>query len=302
MRPGEHGSVFSRFQARQQRGEQFSENIRVVIAGTPGAGGDASVAGARSRSRGLAAGAALALGGGGGATWVESAASKLDADALRRQAVENSRKPTVGRDCPFDNHLAFGAGCPEAALPARLSQLPALAPEEAREAREGAAALAKHLKARQTRVGSSPFDAPETARAGADIAAAPQREDGVRAAALRSRASPAQEAALGEAGAEYARIRARMARGTEDLISGDYDPFGLARGSASQRQPGRRSGLPPQAPPRREAGSLLPQADFNVQYAGADPAGVTRGRAAYLNCQVMAGDNRLRNEHLNVQL
>lgn len=182
-------AVFGRFLDRQQRSEQFTEDIRKVIHG-----GGSSIA--RTRSPGLAAGAALALG---------AKDATMDARAACRQASERARH----RTCPFDDHSAFGAS--PADIQPRPRDGPPPAPNDARLAHQQALRMGKQNRELQQKVGAgAPFDAPERA-------------------VIQSLQADAQAAVLGaecvtnfnEAQMEALRNKGRM-RGTSDLISGNY--------------------------------------------------------------------------------
>uniref|UniRef100_A0A7S4SEM8 Uncharacterized protein n=1 Tax=Alexandrium monilatum TaxID=311494 RepID=A0A7S4SEM8_9DINO len=295
MMSSDPAMVFGTFLDRQQRFEQFSEDMKKVVHTGAGTGSSscgprvASVgrrsssspsygraahctlrpvtlqgATGRTRSPGLAAGAALALGGGSTAAEVHA-----EAHTQRRHATEYARR----RECPFDNHTAFGARAGE--LGPRPPQLPRHAEREARMVTEASQALGRQNRQLQQRVGATPFDAPEHERASSSSIAA-------SGAAL-------QPQALADAHAEMVRNKQRM-QGSRDLIAGDYLQ---GSGTASRRN----GSLPP-----RPNAELLPEAQMRFQLKGGSVASLTHGKAAYLNSAVMADNVRLRNESVAFQL
>mmetsp|Transcript_38163 Transcript_38163/g.105180 ORF Transcript_38163/g.105180 Transcript_38163/m.105180 type:complete len:289 (+) Transcript_38163:67-933(+) len=272
-------AYFKRFADRQQRNEQFTQDMRkVMYSGYGGAGGDspgarprsggrsASVGNAvgRTRSPGLAAGATLALSGGSTAAEVHA-----EAHAARRQAVEFSRR----RSCPFDDHSAFGASVNEFAQ--KTQGIPPLPTDDARVASQASRSLGRHNRDVQQRVGAgAPFDAPDREGSGPNT--------GSGGATSGSPPAHVQAQTFVETLAEAKTYKNRM-RGTEDLIAGNYV---VGDGSAVQRN---RS-LPPKVPI-----ALLPQAHMKLQYDGGSVRELSQQRATYLNSKVLAENNRARN-------
>jgi hypothetical protein len=259
---------FSRFMDRQQRAEQFTEDIRKVIHGsTPTTHTAAS---SRTRSPGLAAGAALALGGGYGPTPAEATA---DARAACRQAAERARRS----ECPFDDHRAFGASVAD--REPRPRHTPPRPPEAA-AAHHAALQLRKQNREMQQKIGAgSPWDAPESG---------PMKSStGLTSQALGAGAAEA----YGEALAEAQRYRKRM-QGSQDLIAGNYSV-----GNTSMDSYRKNRSLPPSSRP-----DLLPQAQMKLQYDGGSIKQLSHHRAEYLNAKVLAESNRDRNEVPSVQL
>lgn len=267
-------AVFSQFMDRQQRGDQFTQDIHKVM--FPG-GSDSScpsrtraLTGAaqpmqsatRTRSPGLAAGAALALGGSSSAADVHA-----DAHAARRRAVEYARK----RDCPFDDHSMFAEGVAE--IPHRSQHVPPLAPGDARLAHQAANSIGRHNRDLQQKIGAgSPFDAPECG---------PVKSS---SAAMSAAVAAGQPQAYVEAQAEALCNKSRMTSGAQDLLAGNY----LLGNSSAVR---RNNSLPP-----RPGDGLLPQAHMKLQYEGGSANSCTNEKMAYLNSKVLAENNRERNE------
>lgn len=264
-------AVFGRFLDKQQRQEQFSENINKVIIG-PSEGGYCSrgrslrtpaQGPSRTRSPGLVAGAALALAGGSTPAEVHS-----EAHAQRKQAVEYARR----RDSPFDDHTAFGAKAGE--LGSKPQYLPLHAANDARTVTHASQSLGKQNRELQRRVGAgAPWDAPE--------------REPAASSSIAASGAIAQPQAFAEAQAEMLRNKQRM-RGSQGLLAGDYPQTAAAAGSAARRSGGS---LPPRPP-----AELLPEAHVGFQLRGGSVASLTHGKAAYLNSSVLADDSRLRNE------
>ncbi|CAE8590644.1 unnamed protein product [Polarella glacialis] len=250
-------ALLGRFMEKQQRAEQFSEDIRKVING-----GSAAGASSRTRSPGLAAGAALALGA------CSAAEATADSRAVYRQGAERARRST----CPFDDHSAFGAGPSD--REARPRHTPPMAPE-ARFAHQDANQMGKHIREQQQKIGAgAPWDAPERGPVQSTVSAAASRVQ--QAVAVSGAAS------YSEAHAEAKVYQQRM-RGSQDIISGGYL---LGDSSAARRQ----NSLPP-------AGKmLLPQAHFALQYNGGSAKSISHHGVEYLNSKVLAESNRDRNE------
>lgn len=279
-----HGSadplaVFNRFMDKQQRAEQFTQDVRsLVFPGSgegpapgrtrapAGGGGQPVQSATRTRSPGLAAGAALALGGSSSAVDVHN-----EAHAARQRIVEYARK----RDCPFDDHSNCASGLAE--TPPRSMRAPPLAPNHARLAHQAAAASGRQNRDLQQKFGAgSPFDAPEVGPVTSSSAA-------MSAAVVARQPQP-----VVEAHAEALCNKSRMNHGTNDLIVGNY----LQGESSSMR---RNHSLPP-----KPGDGLLPQAQMKLQYEGMGGVAVTSDRMAYLNSQVLAENNRARNENRRV--
>jgi len=265
--PSDPVALLGRFMDRQQRSEQFTEDIRKVIHGNP-----LAPAAIRARSPGLAAGAALAL---GGCSAAEAQAASADARAACRKAVERSR----GSSCPFDDHSAFGAS-PADMRSAPGVRAPLAALNDARQAHQQAQEMRRYNRDIQQKVGAgAPFDAPE-----ACVPAVGSTAEAQRGAVLGVSQSVA---AVNDSRLEAIRNKNRM-RGAQDLISGNYLQ------SDSGRQPvGRKDagGLPPRPP------DLLPQAQMKLQYDGGSIASLSAQRAEYLNARVLAESNQFRNEN-----
>lgn len=261
--PSDPVALLGRFMDRQQRSDQFTEDIRKVIHGNP----VAQNAAIRARSPGLAAGAALAL---GACNAAEAQAAAADSRAACRKAVERSR----GSLCPFDDHSAFGVS----AAPAQRAPLVAL--NDARQAHYQAQEMRRYNRDIQQKVGAgAPFDAPESC-----VPAVGSTAEAQRGAVLGVSQSIA---AVSDARQEALRNKTRM-RGAQDLISGNYLQ------SDSGRQPvGRKdaTGFPPRPP------DLLPQAQMKLQYDGGSIANLSANRAEYLNARVLAESNQFRNEN-----
>jgi len=284
-------AVLARFNDRQLREEQFSEDIRkVVYGGTQGCGcsqssgrrARSSSAGGtgRTRSPGLAAGAALALGGGSTAAEVHA-----EAHGQRQQAVDYARR----RACPFDDHIPFGAGASDREKPRRLGSPVVL--DESSAAHQAAHALGKHNRDIGQKIGAgAPFDAPEKSPTASSNAAASE-------AVWRTQC-------FAEAQAEAAANKSRM-KGAQDLIAGGYwgADTSMTRRSGSLPPRGPRntavpmgtSGAPAVAEWQVARASLLPQAQVKLQYDGGSACTLTRGRAEYLNTKVLAEANLERN-------
>jgi len=276
-------AILGRFLDKQQRQEQFSEDMRKVMYNGPGASSSGAPArgaagsGGRARSPGLAAGAALALGG------VPASASEAHAEARNqcRQAIENARRPT----CPFDDHSAFGACAADRAAPVRM---PTHEHTEVVEATKAARNLGKYNRDIAQKIGAgAPFDAPETdifAPSSGSVAA------GHGAAGRRGHMPPAMPPSFTEAvtGArsEAAANKTRM-QGCQDLLGGYENPW--EKGGQHQA---RRTGNSPQAAPHE---NLLPQAMMKLQYDGGSVKNLTCARSEYLNAKVLAEANRERN-------
>eukprot|EP00930_Biecheleria_cincta_P051135 TRINITY_DN36295_c0_g1_i1.p1 TRINITY_DN36295_c0_g1~~TRINITY_DN36295_c0_g1_i1.p1 ORF type:complete len:290 (-),score=60.87 TRINITY_DN36295_c0_g1_i1:54-863(-) len=257
-------AYFDRFQQRQQRADQFSEDIRKVMYGSGNSG-------TRTTSPGLKAGAALALSGYGAGSTVTVAEANAEARAACRKAVERARSTT----CPFDDHRAFGAS--PADIAPRPRHTPPKAPE-ARTALEVAQQMGRHNRDQQQKIGAgAPWDAPETG-------AVPSHGSGASAyqqAAVMAGNSVASS--YGEASAEALRFRKRMQQGSQDLIAGNY----LQGDSAAARR--RNQSLPPPGK------MLLPEAQMKLQYDGGSLRSLNHDRAEYLNARVLAESNRERN-------
>mmetsp|Transcript_17702 Transcript_17702/g.48152 ORF Transcript_17702/g.48152 Transcript_17702/m.48152 type:complete len:276 (-) Transcript_17702:36-863(-) len=261
-------AVFGRFLDRQQRSEQFTEDMKKVVHTGPGLGSSSSCgprmrtpgsAASRTRSPGLAAGAALALSGASTAAGVHA-----DAHDQRRHTLENARRI----QCPFDDHSAFGAKVGE--LGSRPPQMPAHAARDARVAVETSKAMGRQNRDVNQKVGmGTPWDAPEHGPIGSSSIAAS--------------CITIQPQALAEAHTEMVRNKQRM-QGTRDLISGDY----LQGPGTAMRRDGS---LPP-----RPSAELMPEAQMKFQLKGGSHSTLTHGKAAYLNSAVLADNIRLRNE------
>lgn len=261
-------AIFGQFLDRQQRIDQFSEDMKKVVHSGPGAGSSSSCgprlrtpasAANRTRSPGLAAGAALALSGGSTAAEVHA-----ESHAQRRQAMDYARR----RDCPFDDHTAFGAKAGE--LGPRPPQMPTPAARDARMVTEASKAMGRQNRDLQTRVGAgAPWDAPERGPA--------------CSSSIAAGGAAVQPQAFAEAHSEMVRNKQRM-QGSRDLIAGDY----LQGPGASLR---RNGSLPPRVPAQ-----LMPEAQMKFQMKGGSSASLTHGKAAYLNSAVLADNCRLRNE------
>jgi len=279
-------AVFGRFNDRQQREQQFTQDIQKVIFG--GSSGDlaagrtrGSAAASRTRSPGLAAGASLMLGGCGTAAAAEAHA---EARSACRQAAENARKGCGG--CPFDDHRAFGSTAGDLGRQAR--QLPPPAPDDSRMAHQAAKSLGRQNRDLQQKIGAgAPFDAPFESSA-------------VQAAAASTASSPAgglvppgvsapTAPSFAEVQSEAARYKSRM-RGTQDLISGGY----LQSDSSAAK---RNQSLPP-----RPKDALLPEANMRLQYHGGSLSELTHEKTAYLNSKVLSEGNRARNEFRSIHL
>lgn len=277
-------AVLGRYLDRQKREDQFSEDIRKVVHGGGQAGGSTSSGrGARSnsaggagrtRSPGLAAGAALALGGG------NAAEVHAEAHTQRQQAVEYARR----RECPFDDHTAFGAGASDREKPQRLGS--PLVSDEGAAAHQAAHTLGQHNRDMHQKIGAgAPFDAPELSLPKSSSNAA-------------SSESVWRTESFAEAQAQAAANKSRM-KGAQDLIAGNY--WGVERtmarrsGSLPPRGPMAASGTPPAQEWQAARASLLPQAAVKLQYDGGNASTLRMGRAEYLNSQVLAESNRDRN-------
>jgi len=264
--------VFKRFLDKQQRLDQFSENMHKVVhtgpgesAGSRGARTPKGAAG-RTRSPGLAAGAVLALSGGSTPAEVHA-----EAHAARLQSVGHARR----RDCPFDDHSAFGAKAGE--LGPRPQHLPAPGVEQAQMVLQTSKSLGRQIRDHQRKIGhGAPWDAPE-------------HEPATSSSITAVKLAPQQSQALADAQVEMARNRSRM-RGSGDLISGGY----LQGDSTASR---RNTSLPPRPPME-----LLPQAQIRLTCGGGSTASLTQSKAAYLNSVVLADSSRMRNEGVNLRL
>mmetsp|Transcript_22386 Transcript_22386/g.40330 ORF Transcript_22386/g.40330 Transcript_22386/m.40330 type:complete len:274 (-) Transcript_22386:86-907(-) len=262
-------AYFAQHMQKQQRAEQFTEDIRKVIHA-----GQGTSSGSRTSSPGLKAGAALALGGyGSGNSGQALSQAHAEARAAARQVAERSRNAS----CPFDDHRAFGANPLEDMAP-KPRHTPPLAPE-ARFAQQEANSMGRQNRDLAQKFGAgAPFDAPERG-------AVPSYGSGAGAyqqAAVA--AAPVASVAYNEAAAEATRFRKRMQQGSQDLISGNYL---LGDSSAANK---RNQSLPP-------AGKmLLPEAQMKLQYDGGSVRQLTHQRAEYLNARVLAESNRDRNQ------
>lgn len=258
-------AYFDRFQQKQQRSEQFTEDIRKVMYGS-------GTSGTRTTSPGLRAGAALALSGYGAGSTNSAAEAHVEARAACRKAVERARSTT----CPWDDHRAFGAS--PADIAPRPRHTPPKAPE-ARTALEMAQQMGRHNRDHQQKIGAgAPWDAPESG-------AVPSHGSGASAyqqAAMIAGNSVASN--YGDAAAEALRFRKRMQEGSQDLIAGNYLQ---GEGSAAARR--RNQSLPPPGK------MLLPEAQMKLQYDGGSIKSLNHNRAEYLNARVLAESNRERN-------
>lgn len=284
-------SVFERFQDRQQRDEQFSQNMSKVMYGSYGVASATSNANTgttrssslcrsgntvRSRSPGLAAGAALTIGP--STTTAES--QIVDNRNACRAMAEKSR----GTECPFDDHRAF-ATSGESATGSRAAVPPR--PEQASAALQAAREQARQNRDLQQKIGAgSPFDAPGIAY----VAAAGKAKQGLL---------PASTGSFADAQEEAARNKSRM-RGTSDLISGDYIPAGPAGASAFAADAAARRVRGVGAGKYVPQEDLLPEANFALAYQGGSLSQMTSEKAAYMNAHVLQERNRDRNSALRV--
>jgi len=263
-------AYFAQHMQKQQRAEQFTEDIRKVISAGHGSSGS------RTSSPGLKAGAALALGGYGCGNSQAVSEAHAEARAAARQVAERSRNAS----CPFDDHRAFGAS--PADMLRKPGHAPPLAPD-ARSAQQESRQMGRNNRDLQQKIGAgAPWDAPEKGAVPSYGSGAGAYQQAAMAAA------PVASSAFNEAAADATRFRKRMQQGSQDLISGNYLlGEGVAVGYSANK---RNQSLPPPGQ------MLLPAAHMKLQYDGGTMRQLSHQRAEYLNARVLAESNRDRNQ------
>eukprot|EP00927_Polykrikos_kofoidii_P017556 TRINITY_DN18015_c0_g1_i3.p1 TRINITY_DN18015_c0_g1~~TRINITY_DN18015_c0_g1_i3.p1 ORF type:complete len:314 (-),score=49.41 TRINITY_DN18015_c0_g1_i3:234-1175(-) len=281
-----------RFQDRQQRVDQFSEDIKKVITGpvpTHGGGGAQ-----RNLSPGLRAGASLMFGG-TSASCPSTSSSHAGSDATRDsrnarlQAIERSRR----FDCPFDDHQSLGVAKTDLGDRKPRFSAPPVPPSpcEARAAYQAMHSRGKYIRDIHQKVGAgAPFDAPEShgpALSSSAVAASTGLVGNGDASSNAVPGSTVQASSIAEATSEAQRYKTRM-RGCQDLIAGNYMTGDLIKA----RRPGS---LPPRPGMSQSQRTLLPEAQMKVAYDGGSVACLSDEKVSYLNAKVGAEANRDRN-------